>query len=122
MFRIRALSLAFCLVLSTVSFAFGQTCAFSEPASSNCYYPRVIPGTVGHHVVLMDVHAATGTGTLCDRAVGNKVYFSVTPEISGYMTVSTCHPMTMYDTVLEVATGVEFCEQGTVVACNDDAY
>ena len=101
-------------------FSYKQNCAFSEPASSNCAYPREISGTVGQHVVMMDVHAAAETGTLCSSPVGSMVYFSVTPDVSGPVTVSTCHPMTIYDTVLEVTTEWEFCSPGTLVACNDD--
>jgi hypothetical protein len=101
-------------------YSFDQNCAFSEPASSNCAYPREISGAVGHHVVMMDAHTATDTGTLCSVSVGSMVYFSVTPDVSGPLTVSTCHPSTMYDTVLEVTTDWEFCSPGTLVACNDD--
>ena len=109
------------VLLAGPSIASGQSCLFSEPASSNCLAPRVISGSEGHHVVLMDVHDASDTGTICNVSVGHKVYFSVTPEVGGPMTVTTCHPMTMYDTVLQVATHVELCETGDIIACNDDS-
>lgn len=122
MFRMKIALVTFLILFGLASFSFGQSCPFTEPASSNCLYPRVISGAVGQHVVLMDTHAASGTMPLsCTSNAGNMVYFRVTPEVTGWMTVSTCHPMTAYDTVLEVASGVEFCSGGNIIACNDDA-
>ena len=110
-----AVFLAFVLIGGT-SAACGKTCAGSEPASGNCLYPRDISGAVGHHVVLMDTQSATGTGTLCGSPVGDIVYFTVTPDVTGWVSVSSCHPMTMFDTVIEVTTGGDICESGTFVA------
>ncbi len=116
------LSVAFVLI-GCVPSAHGQ-CASSEPASGNCAYPRAISGAVGHHVVLMDVQGATNTDRFCpvpsDVPVGNIVYFTVIPEVTGTVSVSSCHPMTMFDTVIEVGSSPEFCESGNYVACNDD--
>jgi hypothetical protein len=52
---------------------------------------------------------------------GHTVWFQVTPTVNGYLTFSTCHSATTYDTVLEVYQGGEAsCEFMTSVACNDD--
>ena len=64
MFRIKVLWIVCSLMLGAAGLAYCQTCLFSEPPSSDCLYPRVIPGNVGQHVVLMDVHAASTTRTL----------------------------------------------------------
>ena len=119
MTRMKVLTMLFCLVLICPAFTYGQSCPYGESPSSNCSSPRTIAGWPGQHVVLMDVNNATGTDTLCGVSAGNIVYFSVTPEVTGLITVSTCHPHTMYDTVIEVVSGTEFCG-GTFVDCNDD--
>ena len=110
-------------VLITLASAFGAhgACLFSEAASPFCSAPRVIAGSAGQHVVLMDVSTSTSTASMACTGlrVGNVVYFRVTPQVTGYMTVSTCHPMTLYDTVLEVLKGD--CEFLAQVACNDDS-
>jgi len=97
-------------------------CLFTESATPYCSSPRVIPGTEGQHVVLMDVSTSTSTASMsCSSyTVGNLVHFSVTPAVTGWVTVSTCHPMTMYDTVLDVFDG-SGCELFNRVACNDDS-
>ena len=99
------------------------SCLFTEPASRYCHLAREIPGSVGQHVVLMDASSATDTASMScsSNVVGNVVYFLVRPSVSGQVTVSTCHPMTMYDTVLDVSTG-ELCEFSNTVVCNDDSY
>ncbi|GAB4275485.1 MAG: hypothetical protein Kow0092_31110 [Deferrisomatales bacterium] len=112
-----ALGCTFMLLAAT---AHGQTCLFAEPGPGDCFAPLEIPGTVGQHVVLTDAGDGTDTGSLCGASVGNLLYFSLTPEVSGPVRVSTCHPATAYDTVLRVARGVELCEAGSEVACNDD--
>lgn len=100
----------------------GQSCILGEAPSDFCTAPRVIPGNEGQHVVLMDVHNATGPGEVqCNFIVGRTVWFSVTPAISGPVTISTCHPATSFDTVLEVFSGGDgACASMTPVACNDD--
>ncbi len=108
------------LILGIDGAAFAYTCNFTEPATGSCYSPRAISGTVGHHVVLMDAQTATETGVIGSTSVGNIVYFQVRPWVSGPITVSTCHPMTQYDTVLQVFYRHEFCEISPIVA-NDDA-
>lgn len=120
MFRGSAWRLAVCLVLAGAAAGRAQTCLYGEPAASRCTAQRVIPGSVGQHVVLMDAHAAYETGSVCGASVGRLLYFSLTPEVTDWVTVSTCHPATAYDTVLEVRSGTEFCTGGTVAACNDD--
>jgi hypothetical protein len=83
--------------------------------------PRVISGDVGQHVVLMDASAATGVTTYCGMAVGHTVWFQVTPTVTGPVTISTCHPATTYDTVLEVWSGGDAeCNLMADVDCNDD--
>ncbi len=122
MSRIKLHTIVCCLVLSAASSAHGYTCAFSEQATGST---RQVPGTVGHHVVLMDVQTSLSTGYIDGKYVGNIVTFCVTPDVTGWMTVSTCHPATAYDTVLEVNTGGEggCCgEFPTIVAVNDDTY
>ena len=98
MFSSRALApVAF---LAFVPIAIAQQCPYAEPATDSCTAARVVPGTVGHHVVMMDVSTATGTNTACNVSFGKTVWFEVTPQVSGPMTVSTCHPGTSYDTVV----------------------
>lgn len=111
------------LVLLLVFSSSGSAvCLYTEPASPSCSSPRVISGTVGQHVVLMDVSTSSTPATMgCSSSpTGNVVYFKVTPVVTGYVTVSTCHPMTMYDTVMDVFSG-SGCELFTPIACNDDS-
>lgn len=99
-----------------------QPCIGTEPPSTACTLARVIPGTPGHHVVMMDVSTATGTSTICNGIFsGHNVWFEVTPDQSGPMTITTCHPMTQYDTVLQVYRGGDSqCDFMITVTCNDD--
>lgn len=101
-----------------------QSCVIGEPATPDCAAPRVIPGDVGHHVVYMD---ASGSGTVvptCTTGVdmSSVVYFVVTPNASGQITVSTCHPNTSYDTVLRAYSGGTpgSCLNWSEIACIDD--
>jgi hypothetical protein len=81
----------------------------------------VISGDVGQHVVLMDASAATGVTAYCGMTVGHTVWFQVTPTVTGPVTISTCHPATTYDTVLEVWSGGDAeCNVMADVDCNDD--
>jgi hypothetical protein len=104
------------------SAASAQTCLFTEPPTPSCAAPRVIPGNEGQHVVLMDVTTATGTPTLCGSATGRAVWFSVTPQQSGPIKVSTCNPGTTYDTLLEVYRGGDAnCNGMVLIDCGDDS-
>ena len=58
MFRMKVLTMLCCLVLSPAALAHGQSCPYGESPPANCLYPRVISGSAGHHVVLMDVHGS----------------------------------------------------------------
>ncbi|MBI4580825.1 MAG: hypothetical protein HY718_14045 [Planctomycetes bacterium] len=122
MWRIQPAVLASVIVMAIAAppAAYGGSCNFSEPAAASCISPRVIAGGPGQHVVMMDAQSAGGTGTICGVAVGHIVYFEVTPEVNGPITVSTCHPATAYDTVLGVYIPGELCELSQEVACNDD--
>ena len=100
----------------------GQTCILGESPTDFCSSARVIDGNPGQHVVLMDVANATGGDTYCNANVGHTVWFEVTPTVSGPMTISTCHPATTYDTVLQVWLGGDSqCEFMEFLDCNDDA-
>jgi hypothetical protein len=101
--------------------AAAQTCTYGEPASGVCAYPRVVEGSPGQHMVLMDCQDAAGDGHISGIYVGNLVYFEVTPEVSGPMTVSTCHPNTLYDTVISLNQRGELCEF-EMLTYSDDAY
>ena len=102
--------------------AHAQLCNSAEPPAAACDLARVIPGTQGHHVVMMDVSTATGTSTICDGIfTGNNVWFEVTPALSGPMTITTCHPATQFDTVLQVYSGGDSnCDFMVEDTCNDD--
>lgn len=120
MFRTRCFFFA-CFVIGDALVAHGQQCLLGEPPSDACTVPRVISGDVGQHVVLMDVSAATGVTGYCGMAVGHTVWFQVTPTVTGPVTISTCHPATTYDTVLEVWSGGDAeCNLMADVDCNDD--
>ena len=81
----------------------------------------MIDGSVGHHIAFMDATNATAGGTQIYTTAGHTVWFSVTPEVSGSMTITTCHQYTKYDTVLEVYSGGDSgCEFMTLVAYDDD--
>ena len=124
MTRMKVLAVLCCFILGAAATVYGQSCPYGESASSNCLSPRTIAGWPGQHVVLMDVYGASETGSLYNGYayvnVGNLVYFSVTPEVTGNITVSTCHPHTLYDTVVDVVSGQEFCSGGTIHGGNDD--
>ncbi len=103
--------------------AHAQTCTYGEAPTDNCpgTGPRVVDGSVGQHVVLMDATNATGTPTYCGISVDHTVWFEVTPVVSGPMTISTCHPQTSYDTVLQVWSGGDpDCFSMIPEDCNDD--
>ena len=102
--------------------ALGQLCVSVEPPATGCDIPRVISGAVGHHIVMMDVSTATGTSTICNGIfTTHNVWFEVTPDISGPMTITTCHPATQYDTVLQVYSGGDAqCDFMVEDTCNDD--
>jgi len=106
------------------STAFAQQCPLAEPPSDFCSTARVIPGDVGQHVVLMDVTNATGgDGDVftCTPNPGHIVWFEVTPQVSGPLTFSTCHPATSYDTVVQSFVGSQ-CQAMWIAdgGCNDD--
>lgn len=109
-------------MLALSNTAAGQVCIGTEPPATGCDVARVIPGTQGHHIVMVDVSTATGTSTICNGIfTGNNVWFDVTPDVSGPMTITTCHPVTQYDTVLQVYSGGDSnCDFMTTETCNDD--
>ena len=110
------------VVLLSAGVAYAQQCPSSEPASDSCASPRVISGSVGQHVVIMDASSATGTTTSCGRSMGKTVWFEVTPAVSGPMTISTCHSLTSYDTILQAYSGGnEECQGMTIEDCEDDS-
>ncbi len=119
------LVLGFIAVFTCSESSWGQSCVLGEPPSDFCDAARIISGQEGQHVVLMDVHQATsspGQGS-CGTNLGHTVWFSVTPEVSGLMTISTCHPATGFDTVLDVYRGGDSgCEFMIPVQCVDDSY
>ncbi len=108
-------------IVSIAPTARGQSCVIGEPPTGGCTQPRQISGTPGQHVVLMDTTNAIGLSTTCSVLAGKRVWFEVTPTLNGLMTISTCHPNTSYDTVLEVFSGGDAgCDFMTPVGCNDD--
>lgn len=101
--------------------AVDDLCLYAQPSTDYCSCAYLIPGTVGHHVVIMDVTNATGGDTDHYTNAGHTVWFEVTPAVSGPMTISTCHPATRYDTVLEVYSGGDWlCLGMTLVDYVDD--
>jgi len=124
MFKVRHLSIILCAVMGHRFATYGQQCVVGEPPSDYCAMPRVIPGDVGQHVVLMDVHNATAfQENLCGNNAGHSVWFEVTPQVTGPLTFSTCHPATTYDTVVQAWQGGESsCEFMTPWTCGDDSY
>ncbi len=116
MSRSMPLALATLLLVAFPYGAAAQSCNYGEPPSSNPANPRVIDGSNGHHVVLMDCTTATGTGYINSVAVSNLVYFRITPLITGPMRMSTCHPNTLYDTVLGL-----YDAAGNYLDFNDDS-
>ena len=114
--------IAFGLVLGASGWAHGQSCPFyAEPAVTYCGFPQVISGTPGQHVVYVDSSGSALSTSLCGSSVTNVAWFEVTPTVTGPMTISTCHPMTAYDTVLTVYSGGNSeCQGMTEVGCNDD--
>jgi parallel beta-helix repeat protein len=110
-----------CIALLVNGVAPAQQCPYAEPAADSCNGARVIPGTIGHHVVWMDASTATGTNVGCNVSFGKTVWFDVTPQVSEAMTVSTCHPGTSFDTVVQVYRGGDSnCETMFLVDCEDD--
>ena len=92
-----------------------------EPAADSCWEPRAIPGAPGTYEIVMDVHAATqDVDATCAGNIGHTVWFRLIPEVSGLVTVTTCHPHTSYDTVVQVWQGAE-CEFLSPVDCVDDS-
>ena len=69
--------LATCLLMLWTCSAYGQRCAYSEGPVESCGFPRVIPGTPGHHVVYVDTTDSTTPGTLCSSSVTNVAWFEV---------------------------------------------
>ncbi|MBI4717998.1 MAG: hypothetical protein HY763_09360 [Planctomycetes bacterium] len=121
MSRSRVVILAGCVGWLCTAGAGAQVCPFGEPPTPDCMQPRVIPGYEGQHVVLMDVSPVGVNNPLCQVQSGHIVWFEVTPEVGGPMTITTCHPGTGYDTVLEVwEGGDDRCEFMTPEDCNDD--
>jgi|GEM_PF-1643358 len=106
-----------CAITAT---AYGQMCSIGEPPSDFCSTARVIDGSPGQHVVLMDASNATGFNeTIWGSPAGSSVWFEVTPTVSGPLTFSTCHPNTQYDTVVEAFDGTS-CEFRNSLNGNDD--
>jgi len=122
MFQLRYRLVAALVAVIAGNTSWAQTCVMSEPATSSCEFARTIPGTPGQHVVLVDASNAVGNGSgSCGFNVGRFAWFRVTPGVSGPITLSTCHPATTYDTVIEVFSGGDAgCNFMNSVACNDD--
>ena len=121
MFRIKTALLAGIMLGIGVLAAEGQTCPSALDPTDSCSDALVIDGSIGHHVVFMDATTATPGGTQVYTTAGHTVWFSVTPEVSAPMTITTCHPYTKYDTILEVYSGGDSgCEFMTLVAWDDD--
>ena len=121
MSRYRQAVVITCVLTFSPCCAFGQRCAYSEGPVESCGSPRVIPGAPGHHVVYVDTTDSTTPGNLCGSSVTNVAWFEVYPTVSGPLTISTCHPLTSYDTVLAVYSGGNNeCQGWTEEACNDD--
>ncbi len=119
MFRLRTVLAS--VVIAGGAAASAQVCVVAEPATPLCTSPRVISGAPGHHVVMMDVSTSASTSTLCGVSTSHNVWFEVTPIASGPMTITTCHPNTAYDTVLQVYSGGDAgCDFLVEEACNDD--
>ncbi|MGD8396375.1 MAG: T9SS type A sorting domain-containing protein [Candidatus Eiseniibacteriota bacterium] len=101
-----------------------QTCVGSIAGDpyADCTTPLVIPGDVGQHVRYVDVSGLPGgLSPSCGQPTGRKVWFEIVPEASGPLAISTCHPATTYDTVLEVWSGGDpQCGLMTLVDCSDD--
>jgi hypothetical protein len=104
--------------------AVAQTCAGSIPGDphADCTTPLVIPGDVGQHVRYVDVAGLpSGTVQRCAQPAGREVWFEIVPDASGPIEISTCHPATTYDTVLEVWRGGDAqCDFMILVDCSDD--
>lgn len=109
------------VMISAGSTAYGQSCAYSEGPVQSCGFPRTIDGTPGQHVVYVDTSTSTTSTTLCGRSVTNVAWFEVRPTVSGPLTISTCHPLTSYDTVLTVYSGGNTeCQGMDEIDCDDD--
>ena len=121
MHRMRFALLILVTLGSCILAAQGQTCPGALDPTDFCSDAYVIDGSVGHHLVYMDATTATPGGTTIYTTAGHTVWFSVTPEVSAPMTITTCHPYTKYDTILEVYSGGDSgCEFMTLVAYDDD--
>jgi len=110
---------------ATVGAVAGTTlaqCPGAEPPADICSGARVLSGSAGTQFVHVNATGATATGEqVCGVPVGHTVWFSLTPNVSGLVTFTTCHPYTPYDTVAEAFVGGEdSCEFITPVVCNDD--
>ncbi len=120
----RASTLAFVIVVSVLSAhatILAQECPVAEPPATNCAIAREIPGTVGHHVVLTERSNIDIQTPFCGTTTRRIVWFSVMPDVTGPMTISTCHPATTYDTILTVFSGGDAaCGSMTQEACIDD--
>ncbi len=122
MFRSMSVLMVVCMMGSLVGSTEGQ-CVLSEPATSVCGAARVIPGTPGQHVVLMDVVNSTAVWQpSCSGLQANQlVWFTVTPTVTGPITLSTCHPATGFDTAIIAFTGGDTnCVGMSETACSDD--
>ncbi|MFO0838057.1 MAG: hypothetical protein U1D55_05975 [Phycisphaerae bacterium] len=92
------------------------------PADSSCN-PRLLSGAPGSQEVIMDVtNATTDYAMACGVNVGKSVWFRIAPAQSGTLTVSTCHPYTSFDTVVQVWRDTGDCEfpQRIDALCVDD--
>ena len=112
-----------CDLCLAVVVSIGDPCG-DAPTNFACKSARQISGKPGTHEVLVDATDAVvlpeETAPFCVPSdTGNTVWFSLMPAISGLLTLSTCHPNTSYDTVIEAYTGD--C-QGVLssVSCLDD--
>ena len=120
--RLLSVSLVVTVLSTFGSMARAQDCALGEPPSVACSDARVISGEPGQHIVITDVSGIAGGGSLCGVPAGHTAWFELTPTVTGPITISTCHPSTSYDTVLEVFNGGDdLCNSVTSVACTNDS-
>lgn len=116
-----------CLIVAvalaaTGAFAAGAVAQCGEAATDSSCNPRVMPGTPGLHEVVMGVATATPDYHMsCTFNAGHAVWFQTTPQQSGMLVFSTCHPSTSYDTVLQAWRSTYDCEfPQSLSLCVDD--
>ncbi len=116
---------AVCTLCLGVIVTIGNPCG-APPRNLVCSEAIDLPGTQGTHEFTVDVQDAEVLMSeplpqCVTPAIGHSVWFKVTPQISGPLTFSTCHPNTTFDTVIQAYLFGSGCTGfSTLVACNDD--